>query len=296
MASTPLDQTSFMYDVIRRNDDELARRERFVERDLGSEEGRGADRANPLLIREASRLRKMLTAFVSGAAGFVVTTPSSLHIVPVASPRCTSAHAMAVSEPPEAKTTRPWQRSQALLDEAAAKRAAFEALSAKSVDDTKEQRVAEDAAAKRAAFEAQVAAEKEKKAVIAEEMKAKGFTIVEAKPEPEPEPEPEVEKPVKKRGGFSLNFGFGGKKTVEAPQEVAEVKPAAVAKPPTPKPAAPPAAKAAKPAPTPAAVEETQSEGETPARAFERIMAPFYIPPAVAKARPELVEKYKSGK
>ena len=150
--------------------------------------------ANPLLIREASRLRKMLAAFVSGAAGFVVTTPSSLHIVPVASPRCTSAHAMAVSEPPEAKTTRPWQQRQALLDEAAAKRAAFEALSAKSVDDTKEQRVAEEAAAKRAAFEAQVAAEKEKKAVIAEEMKAKGFTIVEAKPEPEPEPEPEGKK------------------------------------------------------------------------------------------------------
>ena len=32
--------------------------------------------------------------------------------------------------------------------------------------------------------------------------------------------------------------------------------------------------------------------GETPARIFERVMAPIYMPPAVQKARPDLVEKY----
>ena len=36
--------------------------------------------------------------------------------------------------------------------------------------------------------------------------------------------------------------------------------------------------------------------GETPARIFERVMAPIYMPPAVQKARPDLVEKYVKGK
>ena len=33
-------------------------------------------------------------------------------------------------------------------------------------------------------------------------------------------------------------------------------------------------------------------KAETPARIFERVMAPIYMPPAVQKARPDLVEKY----
>lgn len=38
-------------------------------------------------------------------------------------------------------------------------------------------------------------------------------------------------------------------------------------------------------------------KGETPARIFERVMAPIYMPPAVQKLRPDLVEKYgKKGK
>jgi len=35
---------------------------------------------------------------------------------------------------------------------------------------------------------------------------------------------------------------------------------------------------------------------ETPAQAFERLFAPIFVPPAVAKKRPDLVEKYQAGK
>ena len=44
------------------------------------------------------------------------------------------------------------------------------------------------------------------------------------------------------------------------------------------------------------AAEAAVAEKQTPARLFEKIMAPAYIPPAVKKARPELVEKYQSKK
>ena len=48
----------------------------------------------------------------------------------------------------------------------------------------------------------------------------------------------------------------------------------------------------------PAAQEQAAApKGETPARIFERVMAPIYMPPAVQKLRPDLVEKYgKKGK
>jgi hypothetical protein len=38
---------------------------------------------------------------------------------------------------------------------------------------------------------------------------------------------------------------------------------------------------------------KTTPTGETPAQAFERIFAPLYVPPAVAKDRPELLQKYQ---
>merc|ERR1719316_2512047 len=45
----------------------------------------------------------------------------------------------------------------------------------------------------------------------------------------------------------------------------------------------------------PRATGATAAKGETPAKAFERIFAPIFIPPAVAQKRPELVKQYQAS-
>jgi hypothetical protein len=52
---------------------------------------------------------------------------------------------------------------------------------------------------------------------------------------------------------------------------------------------------AARKAAAPTRVSGASAGKETPSKAFERLLAPFFIPPAIAKQRPELVEEYQSS-
>ena len=122
------------------------------------------------------------------------------------------------------------------------------------------------AKAKREAFEAQARAEREAKESAALRLVEDGWDVANlgasAQAEIEEAPEELVESQKRRGGKGRFSRGTGSIDTADARDEEAEV-------------------------------ERASNGGETPAKLFERIMAPVYIPPSVKRDRPDLVERYQ---